>query len=69
MSISIDKGSIVLYGEGHYQVTFRTATTVNLGNVWDRSRIRHKKVPIELVKEDGEAFYKNWEESESYQCM
>jgi len=69
MSMSIDKGSIVLYGEGHYQVTFRTDTTVNLGNVWDRSRIYHKKVPIELVKEDSKAFYKAWEQSESYQCM
>ena len=65
----IEKGSIVLYDGGHYQVTFRTNTTVNLGHVWHRAKIRHKKVPIELVKEDGKTFYKNWQESESYQCM
>ena len=65
----IKKNSIVLYREScWYKVTARFADSVNLGSPWG-SKVYHKGVSINDVKEDEAAWYKNFQESETYKCM
>ena len=70
----ITAGMVVAYTEpgttrqGWYRVTRATKHKVNLGSIFG-GRIYHKGVPKDQVKEDGEAWYKRWQQSETYQCM
>jgi len=64
----LKKGMIVSYGKGHMRITACFKETVNLGGVWG-SKTTVKKVPKSEVKEDSEAFYSNWRQSETYMCM
>lgn len=64
----IVKGSIVLYKDGHYRVTRLTSKTVNLGSVFG-GVIYYKGISLGEVKEDEAAWYKEWQQSETYQCM
>jgi translation elongation factor P/translation initiation factor 5A len=68
-SKDIQKGMIVKYQDRWYQVTRVTRETVNLGNTWNPSRVYCKGIPKSQVTEDRAAWYKNWTESDAYQCM
>jgi hypothetical protein len=74
MTKEITAGMVVAYTEpgttrqGWYRVTRATKHKVNLGSIFGRG-IYHKGVPKDQVKEDGEAWYKRWQQSETYQCM
>jgi hypothetical protein len=63
----IIKGSIVLYNGGWYRVRAAFKDTLNLGNVFGSKTLF--KVNRVDVKEDEDAWYKKWHESESYKCM
>lgn len=67
--VEITKGMTVLYDGCNYTVTAVFKNTVNLGYVWDSRKVYHKGVPKSEVKENHEAFYKAWSQSESYMCM
>ena len=62
------KDMIVKYKGKWYRVTRVTANTVNLGGVWT-GKVTLKGIPRDEVYEDGDAFYDNWSQSETYQCM
>ena len=62
------KGSIVRFENGWYRVTRLTSKTVNLGGVFGNT-VYHKGIPLELVYEDEDNWYKRWSQSESYMCM
>ena len=70
----ITKGSIVKYpinGSepwGHYRVSAVIADTVNLKSVFG-SKIYYKRIPIDQVQEDEDAWYQEWTQSESYMSM
>ena len=70
----IETGMIVAYtkpGEknsGWYRVRKVTKNTVNLGSIFGKT-LYHKSVPKDQVKEDEAAWYKRWQQSETYQCM
>ncbi len=64
----IKKGDIVKYKDGHCRVSAVFKTTVNLCGIFN-GIIYHKKVPLAEVKEDQEAWYKLWQESETYKSM
>jgi hypothetical protein len=64
----IKKDSIVCYKDGWKRVSARFKNTVNLKSVWG-SKTLHKQVPLSEVKEDEEAWYNRWTESEHYKCM
>jgi hypothetical protein len=68
----ITKGMIVEYVEngrpGNYRVTCVKGGKVNLGSIFGK-HIYHKGIPVELVKDDQGAWYKRWQQSESYRCM
>ena len=68
----IEKGNTVKYndgqGDGWYRVTCVRGNTCNLGAVFG-GKIYYKRVPLDKVVEDHEAWYQNWTQSESYQCM
>ena len=74
MAKEIESGMVVAYtapGEkrsGWYRVRKVTKNTVNLGSIFG-GRLYHKGVPKDQVKEDGDAWYRNWQQSETYQCM
>ena len=57
-------------GDGWLRVTSVSVAKkmVNLRGVFGGSTIL-KQVPLEMVFEDREAWYKDWSESESYKCM
>lgn len=64
---------IVTYTEpdgssGWYRVTKVTKNLVNLGSIFGR-HIYHKSVPKDQVREDEAAWYKKWQQSETYQSM
>ena len=68
----IKKGSIVNYNNRWMKVTALFKDSVNLGPVWGgRNGFSGivKGVPLSSVREDGEAWRKNWERSETYQSM
>lgn len=72
MMNNISKGSIVNYGNRWMRVTAVFSNTVNLGPIWGgRGRFSGiiKNIPKNEVYEDGEAWYRNWHKSETYQCM
>lgn len=62
------KGSVVKYQDGWVRVTARFKHTVNLGGIFN-GKIYHKHVPLGEVFEDHDAWYKNWQESETYKSM
>jgi len=64
----IIKGSVVCYGKGWFRVTAKFRDSVNLGSIFG-SRVIHKRVPLSEVYEDEDAWYKNWQQSETYRCM
>lgn len=64
----IEKGSIVRYKQGWMEVTARFNHHVNLGYIFHGKTII-KKVPLNEVYEDKEAWYKEWSNSETYQSM
>lgn len=72
----INKGSIVNYqsardantGPGWYRVSCKTSSWVNLCGVFS-GKVYFKRIPIEDVTEDEAAWYKQWQESETYKCM
>lgn len=64
----IKSGMIVLYQNEWYRVRKCTRYKVNLGSIFGRN-ICHKGVPKDEVKEDEEAWYANWQQSDSYKCM
>lgn len=64
----ITKGSIVRYGNGHYRISAIIGITVNLKSVFG-SRIYYQRIPAVEVVEDEAAWYKLWQESETYKCM
>lgn len=67
MATEIENGMIVAYtapgeqGPGWFRVR-------KVGSIFG-SHLYHKGVPKDQVKEDGEAWYKRWQQSETYQCM
>lgn len=68
----IVKGSIVNYNNRWMRVTAVFSNTVNLGPIWGgRNGFSGivKGVSLSSVREDGEAWRKNWERSETYQSM
>ena len=68
----IVKGSIVNYNNQWMKVTALFKNTVNLGPIWGgRNGFSGiiKGVPLNSVREDSEAWRKNWERSETYQSM
>lgn len=68
----IVKGSIVNYNNRWMRVTAVFSNTVNLGPIWGgRNGFSGiiKGVPLNSVREDSEAWRKNWERSETYQSM
>jgi hypothetical protein len=72
MMNNIVKGSIVNYDNRWMRVTAVYSKTVNLGPVWGgRNGFSGIicKVPKNEVYEDGEAWYRTWTKSETYQCM
>lgn len=64
----IVRGSIVKYKTGHMMVTARFKNHVNLGSIF-QGKTSIKKVPLSEVKEDHDAWYAEWQKSETYQCM
>lgn len=64
----IVKGSIVKYNGNWYRVTAIFSNSVNLGGVFG-GKVYHKRVPLNEVVEDEAAWYKVWQQSETYQCM
>lgn len=70
----IRSGMVVSYKEpgsdrsGWYRVRKVTKNTVNLGSIFGGT-LYHKSVPKDQVTEDEAAWYKTWQQSETYQCM
>ena len=64
----ITKGSVVHYKEGWMEVTAAFKTTVNLGHIF-HGKTTIKKVPLNEVYEDRDAWYEAWSKTEAYQCM
>lgn len=64
----IVKGSVVRYKDGWMEVTAVFKNTVNLGNIF-HNKTKIKKVPLNEVYEDKEAWQKEWVESEAYMSM
>ena len=68
----ITKGMIVEYVEngrpGNYRVSNVKGGKVNLKAIFGK-HIYHKGIAIELVVEDGGAWYQRWTQSETYMCM
>ena len=64
----IKTGTIVLYDGGWYRVRKVTKNTVNLGAIFG-SYLYFKGVSKELVTEDEAAWYKNWQQSDTYRSM
>lgn len=70
----ITSGMIVSYTEpgaknsGWYRVRKVTKNTVNLGSIFGK-HLYHKSVPKDQVKEDRDAWYERWSQSETYRCM
>lgn len=65
---AIQVGSVVNYKNGWVRITRLNSKWCNLGAVWG-SRIYEKKVPLSEVFEDEVAWYKRWQESDTYRCM
>ena len=55
----IVKGMVVKYEGGNYRVTCVKGGKVNLGSIFGK-HIYHKGIAIELVVEDGGAWYQRW---------
>lgn len=68
VAVEITKGMIVKYDGGNYRVTCVKGGKVNLGSIFGK-RIYEKGIPVELVVEDGAAWYERWTRSETYMCM
>jgi hypothetical protein len=64
----IEKGSVVKYKHGWMQVTACFKHHVNLGHIFHRKTVI-KKVPLNEVFEDKDAWHAEWTKSESYQSM
>ena len=64
----IVKGSIVKYQDGWMEVTAKFKNHVNLGSIF-RGKTSIKKVPLDRVTEDRDAWYEQWTKSETYQSM
>lgn len=62
------KGSVVHYKDGWMTVTAVFKNHVNLGHIF-HNKTTIKKVPLNEVFEDYDAWYKMWEQSETYKCM
>lgn len=65
---TITKGSVVKYKDGWMEVTAVFKNHVNLGHIF-YGKTTIKKVPLNEVFEDRDAWYKEWEQSETYKCM
>ena len=71
--IKIESGMVVSFTDdegktGWYRVRKCTKNKVNLGSIFGRT-LYHKGVDKSRVKEDHDAWYKSWQQSETYQCM
>lgn len=66
--VEITRGMTVSYNGGWYRVKAAFKNTVNLCGVWG-GKTTEKGIAKSEVKEDHEAFYKSWSQSESYMCM
>lgn len=64
----IVKGSIVKARCGWYRVSAVIGQTVNLAGVFG-GKIWFKRVPLAECVEDEAAWYKNWQQSETYRSM
>lgn len=64
----IEKGSIVRIGTGWAQVSAVFSNHVNLCGIFS-DKITDKHVSILDIYEDREAWYANWQKSETYQSM
>jgi len=66
------KGSIVSYNNRWMRVTAVFKDSVNLGPIWGgRNGFSGivKRVPLDQVREDEQAWQHHWESSETYQSM
>ena len=73
INTEITPGMIVSYTNekgrvSHYRVRKVTKNTVNLGAIFGRA-LYYKGVDKSLVIEDEAAWYKKWQQSETYMCM
>jgi len=70
--VKITKGMIVEYVEngrpGNYRVSNVKGGKVNLKAIFGK-HIYHKGIPVDQVKNDEAAWYKRWQQSESYRRM
>lgn len=64
---AIKVGDIVSYLNSWYRVTRVSKNKVNLGSTFGKT-IYHKGVDIVMVKEDRDAWWKSYEQSETYKC-
>lgn len=64
----IVKGTVVRYKDGWMEVTARFKNHVNLGHIF-YGRTKIKKVPLSEVYADHDAWYAQWQQSDTYKCM
>lgn len=64
----VEKNAIVLYKAGWYRVSAKFSSSVNLAGIFSGA-IKHKRVPLQDVREDYEAWSRNWAQSDSYRSM
>lgn len=68
MNEELRRGSVVKYKDGWMQVTAAFKNTVNLGTIFS-GKTKYKKIPRSEVKEDHDAWYREWEKSDTYRSM
>lgn len=67
----ITKGSVVRYQDGWQKVTAVANAKLgllNLGGTFS-GRVNHQRVPVTDVYEDEAAWWKNYQQSETYMCQ
>lgn len=64
----IVKGSVVKYKDGYQRVTALFKNTANIGGIFN-GKIYHKGVPLSELTEAHDEWYKEWQQSETYQSM
>jgi hypothetical protein len=64
----LQKGDVVKYKDGHCRIKSLFKTHATLCGVFG-GRIYAKKVPLTELKEDHDAWYEEWTQSETYKCM
>ena len=65
---TIEKYSVVNFNGGYYRVKTLFNTTANLCGIFTAT-IKHKKVPINQLREAYEEWSLEWSKSETYQSM